>query len=347
MTTTTTTTTTPTTPATVPTRRLGRSDLEVSALGLGCWAIGGAMAAGTQQLGYAGTDDATSTAAIHRAIELGVTLVDTADAYGAGHSETLLGAVLAEHPDVMVATKFGNTIDARARQLTGTDTSPAYVRAALTASLRRLRRERVDLYQLHTPDVAPTRAEELIATLEDLADQGLIGWYGISTDDVAQAQAFAAGPRCTAVQVQLNVIDDNPAMLAVADRHDLAALCRSPLAMGLLGGRYTATSRLPEHDVRGRQPQWLTWFTDGSPTPDLLARAQDVREVLTAAGRTPAQGALAWIWAHHPRAVPLPGFRDTAQVQDNAGALTATAMTAEEHDRVETILGRTPSTTPR
>ena len=338
----TTTTATPATTTTpVPTRRLGRSDLQVSALGLGCWAIGGAMAAGTQQLGYAGTDDATSTAAIHRAIESGITLVDTADAYGAGHSETLLGAVLAEHPHVMVATKFGNTIDERARQLTGVDTSPAYVRRAVTASLARLRRERVDLYQLHTPDVSPARAEELIATLEDLADEGLIGWYGVSTDDVAQAEAIAAGPRCTAVQLQLNVVDDNPAMLAVAERYDLAALCRSPLAMGLLGGRYTAASRLPEHDIRGRQPQWLTWFTDGRPTPHFLARAEAVREILTAGGRSPAQGALAWIWAHHPRAVPLPGFRNTAQVEDNAGALHATPMSPEEHDRIETILGRT------
>ena len=338
--------TTTTSTTTVPTRRLGRSGLEVSALGLGCWAIGGAMAAGEQQLGYAGTDDAASAAAIHRAIELGITLVDTADAYGAGHSETLLGAVLADHPDVVVATKFGNTIDETTRQLTGTDTSPAYVRAALTASLRRLRRERVDLYQLHTPDITPARAEELVATLEDLADEGLIGWYGVSTDDPGQAEAIAAGPRCTAVQVQLNVLDDNPAMLEVAERHDLAALCRSPLAMGLLGGRYTATSRLPAHDIRGRQPHWLTWFTDGSPTPEFLARAEAVREILTAAGRSPAQGALAWIWAHHRRAIPLPGFRDSAQVQDNAGALHATPMSAEQHDRIEAILGRTPAGQP-
>lgn len=341
-----TTTTNPATTATVPTRRLGRSDLQVSALGLGCWAIGGAMAAGTQQLGYAGTDDAASAAAIHRAIELGVTLVDTADAYGAGHSEALLGAVLAEHPQVMVATKFGNTIDETARQLTGTDTSPVHVRRALTASLARLRRERVDLYQLHTPDVTLARAEELVATLEDLADEGLIGWYGVSTDDPGQAEAIAAGPRCTAVQVQLNVLDDNAAMLEVAERYDLAALCRSPLAMGLLGGRYTAASRLPGDDIRGRQPEWLTWFTDGRPTPDFLARAESVREILTAGGRTPSQGALAWIWAHHPLTIPLPGFRDSAQVQDNAGALHAAPMSAEEHDQIEAILGRTPAGQP-
>ena len=112
---------------TVMTRRLGRSNLKVSALGLGCWAIGGAMAAGDQQLGYAGVDDDLAVQALHRAVELGITLFDTADAYGAGHSERLLAGVLADHPDVVVATKVGNTIDEASRQLTGVDTSPAYV----------------------------------------------------------------------------------------------------------------------------------------------------------------------------------------------------------------------------
>src|ERR1039458_5237843 len=135
------------------TRRLGRSDLYVSALGLGCWAIGGAMAAGDQPRGWAGVDDADAVRALRRAVDLGVTLFDTADSYGAGHSERVLSTVLAAHPEVLVATKFGNTFDEDARQLTGVDTSPAHVRQALHASLRRLGRDRIDLYQLHTPDV--------------------------------------------------------------------------------------------------------------------------------------------------------------------------------------------------
>ncbi len=127
------------------TRRLGRSGIEVSALGLGCWAIGGAMMRGDQPVGYAGADDDAARAAIRRGVELGVRLFDTADAYGAGHSERLLGEVLASSPDVRVATKFGNTIDEETRQLTGVDVSPGYVRRAVEASLRRLRRDRIDL----------------------------------------------------------------------------------------------------------------------------------------------------------------------------------------------------------
>jgi aryl-alcohol dehydrogenase-like predicted oxidoreductase len=323
---------------TIPRRRLGRSGLQVSAIGLGCWAIGGAMSAGDQSLGYAGTDDAEAVRALHLAAERGVTLFDTADAYGAGHSERLLGPVLAAHPDVLVATKFGNTIAEDSRRLTGVDTSPAYVRRALEDSLRRLGRDRVDLYQLHTPDVG---LDDVAAVLEDLATEGKIGWYGVSTDDPAHLAAFAAGPHCTAVQLQLNVLDDNPAMLAVCDRHDLAALCRSPLAMGLLGGRYTRTSTMPDDDVRGRQPDWLCWFTDGRPNAEFLDRVDAVRGLLTAGGRTLAQGALAWVLAHHPRAIPLPGFRDRAQVEDNTGVLSAAPLTAADHDAVEhTLRGR-------
>ena len=99
------------------TRRLGRSDLYVSALGLGCWAIGGAMAAGDQPRGWAGVDDTDAVRALRRAVDLGVTLFDTADSYGAGHSERVLSTVLAAHPEVLVATKFGNTFDEDARQL--------------------------------------------------------------------------------------------------------------------------------------------------------------------------------------------------------------------------------------
>lgn len=321
-------------------RRLGRSDLQVSALGMGCWAIGGEMAAGQQALGYAGTDDETSLAALRRAVDVGVTLFDTADAYGAGHSERLLATVLRENPQVLVATKFGNTIDEESRQLTGVDVSPAYVRRAAQASLRRLGRDRIDLYQLHASDVTPAQAEDLVAVLEDLVAAGSVGWYGTSTDDPDKAELFAAAPHCAALQIQLNVLDDNQPMLAMCEKYDLAPLCRSPLAMGLLGGRYTAASTLPADDVRGRQPEWLRWFADGRPNPEFLERIDTVRAILTADGRTLAQGALAWIWAHDERAVPLPGFRNSAQVDDNTGALRLGALSADQHDAVERALGR-------
>lgn len=323
------------------TRTLGRSGIEVSALGLGGWAIGGAMAAGNQPLGYSGVDDDAARAAVRRGVELGVSLFDTADAYGAGHSERLLGEVLEHEPQVRIATKFGNTIDEATRQLTGVNVSSAYVRTALAASLRRLRRDRVDLYQLHSVAVTPAQAEDLVAVLEDLAAEGLVAWWGASTDDAAQARLFAGAPHCTAMQLQLNMLDDNPAMLQVCAEHDLAALCRSPLAMGLLGGRYTATSTLPDDDVRGRQPEWLRWFSDGRPDPGYLAALEAVRDTLTRDGRTLAQGALGWIWAHDQRAIPLPpGFRNRNQVEDNAGALSRGPLAPDRYAAVQVLLNR-------
>lgn len=321
-------------------RRLGRSGLEVSALGLGGWAIGGAMAAGEQPLGYAGVDDAESLAAITLGVEAGITLFDTADAYGAGHSERLLGRALAGHPDVLVATKFGNTIDEATRQLTGVDVRPEYVRRALDGSLGRLGRDRVDLYQLHTPDVTEDQADDLIEVLEDLAAAGSLAWWGVSTDDPAKARRFASAPHCTAMQLQLNLFDPADEVLEVCAEYDLAALGRSPLAMGLLGGRYDAGSTLPADDVRGRQPDWLTWFRDGRPAPRFLAAIDAVREALTVDGRTLAQGALGWVWARDERTIPLPGFRNRAQVRENAGALGFGPLPADAFAAVERSLGR-------
>ena len=332
--------TTTTTTHTAP-RRLGRSELLVTALGMGCWAIGGAMASGNQPLGYAGTDDDQSRAAIRQAADHGVTLFDTADSYGGGHSETLLGETLADRPDVLIATKFGNTFDESARQLTGRDVSPDYVRRAVAASLRRLRRTHVDLYQLHTPDVSSGQAQDLTSVLEDLVTAGDIRWWGVSTDDQRKAALFAEAPHCTALQIQLNVLDDNRDLLRFCADHDLGVLCRSPLAMGLLGGRYTAVTALPPDDIRGRQPEWLRWFTDGRPDPGYIERLDSVREVLTSDGRTLAQGALAWIWAHDDRAIPLPGFRNSGQVYDNVEALSFGPLTPKQYHAVQRTLNRT------
>ena len=295
-----------------------------------------------QQLGYAGANDEESLRAIAAGVDLGVTLFDTADVYGAGHSEQLLGQALAAHPEVRVATKFGNTFDEDTRQLTGGDTSPEHVRRAVHASLRRLRRDRIDLYQLHTPDLPADRAAELVTVLEALVEDGLIAWYGVSTDYPEQVRPFLDGPHFAAIQLQLNVLDGPAATLELAEEHDLGVLCRSPLAMGLLGGRYTAGVRVPDDDVRSTQPDWLRWFDDGVPTAEFVTRLAAVREVLTARGRSLAQGALAWIWTRSARAVPLPGFRTVQQVQDSAGVVQYGPLMPAEFDAIERALGREP-----
>ncbi|HEU4421383.1 MAG TPA: aldo/keto reductase [Pilimelia sp.] len=321
------------------TRVLGRSGIEVSALGMGCWAIGGPFWTGTQPNGWGEVDDEESVRAIRRALELGVTLFDTADVYGTGHSERVLGRALAGRRDeVVIATKWGNTFDEATRQITGEDASPGYLRRALEASMRRLGTDRVDLYQLHLSGLPAARGEELLGTLEELVSHGKIRAYAWSTDSPERAAAFAAGAHCAAVQHALSVFQDAPEMLAVCDRYDLASVNRSPLAMGLLTGRFTPSTTLGSDDVRGIAPDWLVFFRDGRAAPEWLDRVAAVREVLTADGRTLAQGALGWIWARSGRTVPIPGCRTVAQVEENAGALAHGPLPPARAAEVESLL---------
>ena len=302
-------------------RVLGRSGIEVSEIGLGCWAIGGPFSMDGMPDGWGEVDDGESVAAVRRAVELGVSFFDTADVYGAGHSEQVLGRALAGHRDeVVIATKFGYTFDPGQRAITGEDASPGYIRRACEASLRRLGTDRIDLYQLHLGELPAAQVQEVAGTLEELVADGLIRSYGWSTEDPQRVAAFADGTHCAAIQHPLNVLADAPGMLAACDAHDLASVNNGPLAMGLLTGKYGPASRLPADDVRSTQP-WVGYFAAGRPVPAWLARLDAIREVLTSGGRTLAQGALGWLLARSPRTVPIPGIKTVAQAEQNAAAL--------------------------
>jgi aryl-alcohol dehydrogenase-like predicted oxidoreductase len=319
-------------------RVLGRSGIEVSEIGFGCWAIGGPFTLDGRPDGWGVVDDDESVAAVRRALELGVTFFDTADVYGAGHSERVLGRALAGHRDgVVIATKFGFTFDPDQRAITGQDATAAYIRRACRASLRRLGTDWIDLYQLHLGDLPAAQAQEMAGTLEELVAGGLIRGYGWSTDDPHRAAAFAGGAHCAAIQHELNVLADAPAMLAVCDSFGLASVNRSPLAMGLLTGKYGPASQLPPDDVRANQP-WVGYFTGGRPAPAWLARLDALREVLTGGGRTLAQGALGWLLACSPRTVPIPGIRTAAQAEQNAAALRSGPLLPAEMDQIARLL---------
>ena len=156
-------------------RTLGRNGIETSALGMGCWAIGGPYHGNDEQYGWGTVDDAESTRAIHRALDLGVTLFDTASSYGAGHSERVLGAALRGRRDqVIIATKWGNTFDEATRTATGRDGSAAYTRRSAEESLQRLGTDYIDVYQLHIGDMPTADALDLVDTLESLKAEGKI-----------------------------------------------------------------------------------------------------------------------------------------------------------------------------
>lgn len=323
-------------------RKLGRSGIEVSAMGLGCWAIGGPFWAGETPLGWGEVDDDESIRAIHAALDLGVNFFDTANVYGAGHSERVLGRALAGRRDrVVIATKFNALFDEQTRQVTGADPSPQGIRRACEDSLRRLNTDYIDLYQFHDNGYPVEQAGPVRETLEELVREGKIRAYGWSTDFPDRAEFFAQGEHCSAIQLQLNVLDDNPAVLAICEKYNLAAINRGPLAMGLLTDKYAPQTRVSIDDVRGeRSPEWMKYFKDGKPNPEWLAKRDAIRQILTSGGRTLAQGALAWLWARSPQTIPIPGFRTVAQVQENAAAMRFGPLTPEQMREIDAILGR-------
>ena len=319
------------------TRTLGRSGRMVSALGFGCWAIGGPWQSDGQPAGWGEVDDQESVAAIRRAVDLGVSLFDTADVYGCGHSERVLGQALAGVRDqVVVATKFGLVFDEQRRTSGGVDVSPGYVRRACEASLRRLGTDRIDLYQLHPGEVDAASAEPVLATLEQLVAEGKVVHYGTSVEAPEMVRAFAAGTSCVAAQQQFNVFGGNQETLELCQRLGLASLCRSPLAMGLLTGKYRPGQRLGADDVRAATPYW-DYFKPGRMEAWLQQLAA-IREVLTAGGRSLAQGALAWLWARSAITIPIPGFKTVAQAEENAQAMAFGPLGDQQMREVDALL---------
>lgn len=323
-------------------RTLGRSGIEVSALGMGCWAIGGPHWRGEMPLGWGVVDDGESIRAIQAALNRGITFFDTANVYGAGHSERMLGQALgSRRSQVVIATKFNAVFDEVTRQVTGTDSTPEGIRKACEESLRRLNTDYIDLYQFHDNGFPADKAAPVRETLEELVKAGKIRAYGWSTDFPDRAEVFAQGLKCTSVQLQLNVLDDNPAMIALCEKHNLAAINRGPLAMGLLTGKYTAETKPSIDDVRGeKSPAWMKYFKDGKPNPEWMAKRDAVREILGSDGRSLAQGALAWLWGRSPQTVPIPGFRIAKQVEENAGAMAFGPLKPEQMREIEAILER-------
>ncbi|MDY7026930.1 MAG: aldo/keto reductase [Spirochaetota bacterium] len=323
-------------------RKLGRSGIEVSALGMGCWAIGGPFWDGDTPLGWGEVDDEESIRAVQTALDRGVTFFDTANVYGAGHSERVLGRALSgRRPQVVIATKFNAVFDEETRQVTGSDATPDGIVRACEDSIRRLGTDYIDLYQFHDNHYPPEKAGPVMETLEKLVDAGKIRFYGWSTDFPDRAAVFAQGEHCTSIQLQLNVLDDNPEVIDICEKNDLAAINRGPLAMGLLTGKYTGTTRPADNDVRGaRSPEWMKYFSGGTPSPEWLAKRDAVRDILTCGGRTVAQGALAWLWARSGQTIPIPGFRTVKQVEENAGAMEYGPLTSEQIREIDEILDR-------
>lgn len=330
---------------TAPTRPLGRRGPGVSAIGVGTWALGGPFTMNGRDAGWGEVDDAESVRALHAAIDAGVTLIDTAPTYGTGHSERIIGRALAELPRetadrIVVATKFGNRYDEESRTGGGSDVSPAAIRAECDASLRRLGVPALGLFQLHGGAENAAQAEEVVATCEELLAAGKIRAFGTAQDDPEILAVFARSPHCRTVQTQINVFGWTESTLATARAAGLGILARSPLAMGLLSGKYDPAHRPPAGDVRLDTPWWD--YFDEDRMPAWLDRLAAVRELLTADGRTLVQGALGYLLALDPAIIPLPGIRTVAQAEENTAVLTLGPLPADAAARITELMADSP-----
>ncbi len=308
-------------------------------MGLGCWAIGGHFTLEGKPDGWGNIDDAESIWAIHAALDLGINLFDTADVYGTGHSERILGKALAgRREQVVVATKFGFVYNETTKEVAGSNVKPEYVRWACDQSLRRLGTDYIDIYQLHC-GVEQDEIEPLLDTLDELVQAGKIRAYAPSSTDIELARRFAVRPNCASIQHELSMFADHPAMLELCETEGLASLNSAPLAYGFLTGKFNADSRLSPDDFRAAGHVWVRYFEDGRPKQTFLDRLDRVKAILTSDGRSLVQGALGWIWGRSERTLPIPGFKTVKQVQENAKAMEYGPLSQSQLDEINRLIG--------
>lgn len=317
-------------------------DTEIAPLGMGCWPIGGPFYRGAEPLGYANSEDAESLRTIHAALDCGVQLFDTAAVYGAGHAERLVGQALKSHPEALVITKIGLAFEEETKQLTGPETEPAQVMPAIDRCLARLARDRIDILLLHPNGVDIDVAAEIFDAMEVARQAGKIRAFGWSTDYPERAQAMAPREGFVGVEQAMNVFFDAPSMQQVVADNGLAALIRSPLAMGVLTGKFTAETKMAQDDIRSTAEPLRDYFKNGRVNPEYLSRLQAIRELLQSDGRSLTQGALCWLLAKSPNNIPLPGARTEAQMRENAGALEFGPLADVAMVEIETLIQRPP-----
>jgi aryl-alcohol dehydrogenase-like predicted oxidoreductase len=290
-------------------RRLGGSGFEVGAVGLGCMGMSWAYSAGER-------NERESLAVLARAVDLGVTLIDTADMYGPFTNEELVGRGLAGRRDaVTLATKCGNVVDPGTRRIVQ-DGRPEHVRAAVDGSLRRLGTDVIDLYQLHRVDRAVPLAETWGAMAE-LVAAGKVRAIGMSEVSVEQLGTAHAIHPVAAVQSELSLWTRDPlrnGVLAWCAAHDVGFLPYSPLGRGFLTGTLTQSAFDPD-DFRSLLPR----FTEEAMAANARIVAS-VRAVAARLGATPAQVAIAWILAQGDSVVPIPGTKKLRYLEENAAA---------------------------
>jgi aryl-alcohol dehydrogenase-like predicted oxidoreductase len=296
-------------------RRLGKSSLVVSALGLGCMGM---------SQSYGTPDDAESVATLNHAIDMGITMLDTADMYGGGANEELLAPVLAKRRnEVILATKFGNMRQPDGRFL-GVNGKPEYVQEACEASLKRLKISTIDLFYLHRVDTS-TPIEDTIGAMARLIEQGKVRYLGISEAGAKTIRRAHATYPLTALQSEYSLWTRDPEgeILSTCRELGIGLVPYSPLGRGFLTGQVKSADFGPK-DFRRISPRF-----QGENFQKNLELVQGIEKIAAEKGCTPAQLALAWVLAQGPDIVPIPGTKRRTYLDQNLGALDVTLTPAD------------------
>ena len=305
-------------------RKLGRQGLEVSMIGLGCMGM---------SQSYGPADEAESIATLHRAIELGCTFLDTAEVYGPYTNETLLGRALAGKRDqVTIATKFGFQI--ADGKITGTDSSPARIRAAVESSLERLRTDRIDLLYQHRVD-RRTSIEDVAGTVAELVREGKVRYFGLSEAGVANIRKAHAVHPVSALQSEYSLWERNleADVIPALKELGIGLVPFSPLGRGFLTGKVQRAEDYPADDFRRNDPRYQGANFDAN-----VAAAEKVRDIARARNATPGQIALAWLLAKQPFIVPIPGTKRRTYLEENIAAAAITLEAAETTALEESLM---------
>jgi aryl-alcohol dehydrogenase-like predicted oxidoreductase len=298
-------------------RALGSTGIDVSEIGFGAWAIGGATSAGGVPVGWGRTQDDESMAAIRRAVELGITFFDTADIYGHGRSESLLGIVLSRRrKDVVIATKVGVSRSSAEDHIK--DFSKKHIYLAVDASLRRLRTDYIDVYQLHNPTIADLEREEIQDAMATLQNLGKIRVWGVSVTTPSEGIEIIRRGWGYTLQVLYNILNQSPEreLLPLAKERGYGIIARVPLASGLLTGKYRTDSSFPSSDIRQN-------FLTPRRLVEAIARVDEARSIVSGTTRSLTEAAIRFPLAHAAVSTVIPGAKSAHQVELNAAAANA------------------------
>jgi aryl-alcohol dehydrogenase-like predicted oxidoreductase len=313
-------------------RMLGRTGLRVSEVGFGAWAIGGPAKLGDVEIGWGEVDDAMSLRAIEAAYDAGVTFFDTADAYGAGRSEVLIGKAFKSKRDrVVIATKVGNRTTAGGEWVK--DFSMQWITEAIEASLARLGMDYVDLYQLHSGTDTAQYRDETFEALDALKAAGKIRYYGISVGPCAHGPWVIRNTPADTIQVVYNMLEREPEaeLLPLAKAQGIGIIARVPLASGFLSGKFTPNTQFAPNDHRSRTypPEKIRQMVGQVATLDFLTDGKS---------KTLAQAALQYCLAHPAVSVVIPGAKTPEQARANASASDGVLLTPQDVARARTVL---------